>query len=125
MKKFAIISILVLGMFSFLSAQYVRKYEYCQANVSTGYFSSIVQFDTEGGIPFKLNWNKYIIDENGKYLKVKSAAEFINIMSQYGWDFVDFFQASSDNSSINILFRKELKTALQESGIDTKSEEGG
>jgi hypothetical protein len=125
MKKFAIMSILVLGIFSFLSAQNVSKYEFCQANVSTGYFNSIVQLDSETAIPFKLNWNKYIIDENGKYLKVKSVAEFINIMSQFGWEFVDFFQASSDNSSINILFKKELRAALQAPETNTGSRNGG
>ncbi len=125
MKISALISILILGVFSFLPAQDKQKYEYCQANVSTGVFSSIVQMDIEGNIPFKLNWNKYVMDENGKYLKVKSAAEFITIMSKYDWEFVDFFQASLDHSSINILFRRALKTSVQESDSMIKKEDGG
>lgn len=114
MKKWILFTLLLNGIISGIFAQDQIKYEYCQANVSTGIFNSIIQLDSEGRIPFKLSRQKYILDENGQYLRLPSAAQLINFMSEYGWEFDQFFPSDENNSNINILFKRPLKTGAQD-----------
>lgn len=113
MNQSTLLAILILGISACLSAQERLKYEYCQATVSPDIFGTSVQMDIQDAIPFKLNWNKYVVDEKGKYLRVKSAADFINLMGKYEWEFVDFFPSNGDNSCVTILFKRALKTSAQ------------